>query len=335
MNKYKAMTVIREQVVNDVNHAAWRINKAKILNLPQENELTQRDTTISYKDVLYDVDFTTWKVANVRMADNKEAASEAQTDQENERWFQRQYKVAVEHMRDALRPHVYLNTDVVSDGDNTLSFRFSNAWTGSISALMSYIHHYIVDFILYEWFRMTLPNEAASYLSTSQDWEKKAVSEAQSEEENFDWFERQLATAVENIKDRLRWCISSCDHLGTIVDNTIKTGTITYGEEGNPSVAQDPASFADDIAFLDAPAEICVPLPEHVLRFSFSPAWKGNFESLGNYIHRYIVDFILYEWYKITLPAAASVYLASAEQWKDKIVNEARSEDVRNVFFRL
>lgn len=335
MDKYKAMTVIREQVVNDVNHAAWRTNKAKVLNLPQDSANNPKQATISYKDVLYDVDFITWKVANVRMADNKEAASEAQTDKDNERWFQRQYKVAVEHMRDTLRPHIYLNAEVVGDGDNTLLFRFSNAWTGSISALMSYIHHYIVDFILYEWFRMTMPNEASSYLTTSEDWKAKAINEAHSEEENFDWFERQLATAVESIKDRLRWCISSCEHLGTIVDDTIKTSVIAYGEEGNPSVAQDPNSFADDEAFLDAPSEIHIPVPEHVFRFRFSPEWKGNFESLGNYIHRYIVDFILYEWFKITLPAAAAVYLTSAEQWKDKIINEARSEDVRGVYFRL
>lgn len=329
------MIVIREQVINDVNHAAWRTNKTKVLNLPQEDGGAPINTTISYKNVLYDVDFTTWKIANVRMADNKEAASEAQTDQENERWFQRQYKVAVEHVRDTLRPHVYLNAEIKGNDDNTLQFRFSKAWTGSISALMSYIHHYIVDFILYEWFRLTMPNEAASFLTTSEDWKAKALTEAQSEEENFDWFERQLATAVENIKDRLRWCLNPCEHLGTIVDDTIKKRAIAYGEDGNPPVENDPNSFTDDEAFLDAPAEVYVPVPEHIFRFKFSNVWKGNFEALGNYIHRYIVDFILYEWFKISLPSAAAVYLASAEQWKDKIVNEARSEDVRNVFFRL
>lgn len=333
MNKYKAMTVIREQVVNDVNHAAWRTNKAKVLNLPQDSANNPKQATISYMDVLYDVDFITWKVANVRMADNKEAASEAQTDKENERWFQRQYKVAVEHVRDTLRPHIYLNVEVVGDGDNTLLFRFSNAWTGSISALMSYIHHYIVDFILYEWFRMTMPNEASSYLTTSEDWKAKAVGEAQSEEENFDWFERQLATAVDHLKGRLRWCIH--EHTGSIIDNTIKTKAIPYGDEGYPEIEQDASSFADDEAFLDAPAEKHVPIPEHTFRFRFSDAWRGNFESLGNYIHRYIVDYILYEWFKITLPSEAPAYLTSAEQWEGKIINEARSEDVRNVYFRL
>jgi hypothetical protein len=333
--KYKAMIVIREQVINDVNHAAWRTNKTKVLNLPQENGVAPINTTISYEDVLYDVDFTTWKMANVRMADNKEAASEAQTDKENERWFQRQYKVAIEHVRDTLRPHVYLNAEIKENDDNTFQFRFSKAWTGSISALMSYIHHYIVDFILYEWFRLTMPNEAASFLTTSEDWKAKALTEAQSEEENFDWFERQLATAVDYLKGSLRWCVSPCEHLGTIVDNTIKTKAITYGEAGNPSVAHDPDSFADDEAFLDAPSEVYVPIPEHVFRFKFSDAWRGNFESLGSYIHRYIVDYILYEWFKNTMPNEAAAYLTSAAEWERKMIHEARSEDVSNVFFRL
>jgi hypothetical protein len=333
--KYKAMIVIREQVINDVNHAAWRTNKTKVLNLPQENGVAPINTTISYEDVLYDVDFTTWKMANVRMADNKEAASEAQTDKENERWFQRQYKVAIEHVRDTLRPHVYLNAEIKENDDNTFQFRFSKAWTGSISALMSYIHHYIVDFILYEWFRLTMPNEAASFITTSEDWKAKALTEAQSEEENFDWFERQLATAVDYLKGSLRWCVSPCEHLGTIVDNTIKTKAITYGEAGNPSVAHDPDSFADDEAFLDAPSEVYVPIPEHVFRFKFSDAWRGNFESLGSYIHRYIVDYILYEWFKSTMPNEAAAYLTSAAEWERKMIHEARSEDVSNVFFRL
>lgn len=163
--------------------------------------------------------------------------------------------------------------------------------------------------------------------------EPEAQSEAQTDDEGHEWFERQLATAVDHLKGRLRWCIN--EHLGTIIDDTIKKKELAYGDEEYPSVSQDPSSFADDEAFLEAPAEKHVPMPEHTFRFTFSPSWRGNFESLGNYIHRYIVDYILYEWFKITLPSEAAVYLTSAEQWESKIINEARSEDVRNVFFRL
>ena len=329
----KALTIKRDEVIRDINHESWRAAKAKILNMPQHSSDNAQNGTIIYEDVLYDVDFTTWKMANVRMADNKEAASEAQTDEQNKLWFQRQYKVAVEHVRDILRPHVYIDKEISNSEDNILAFRFSTAWTGSISALMSYIHHYIVDFILYEWFRMTMPNDAAAYLASAEDWKAKAVSETQSEEENFDWFERQLATAVDHLKGSLTWCIA--EHKGTITDNSIKQQHITYGDEGYPMMEQDYSSFDDDEAFLDAPAEKTEPLPEHVFRFKFSDTWRGNFNALSNYIHRYIVDYILYEWFKITLPNEASTYLMSADAWENKVINEARSEDVSNVYFRL
>ena len=163
--------------------------------------------------------------------------------------------------------------------------------------------------------------------------EPESQAEAQTDDESKEWFERQLATAVDHLKGQLRWCIR--EHTGTIIDNTIKTKVLIYGEEDYPAVGQDPSTFEDDEAFLDAPKEKHIPIPEHIFRFRFSDSWRGNFEALGNYIHRYIVDYILYEWFKMTLPSEASVYLASAGQWESKIINEARSEDVRDVFFRL
>ena len=163
--------------------------------------------------------------------------------------------------------------------------------------------------------------------------EPEAQAEVQTDDESHAWFERMLATAVDHLKGSLRWCIR--EHTGTIVDNTIKRKTITYGDEELPEVEQDPTSFDDDMESLGSPAEIEVTIPEYTFRFAFSHTWRGNFESLGNYIHRYIVDYILYEWFKMTLPNEASTYLASATGWERKIINEARSEDVSNVYFRL
>lgn len=163
--------------------------------------------------------------------------------------------------------------------------------------------------------------------------EPEAQAEAQHDDESHEWFERQLASAVDRIKGQLRWCIR--EHMGTIVDNTIKDKAIAYGDDGYPATPQDAASFNDDAAFLDAPAEIHVPLPEHTFRFAFSDTWRGSLEALANHIHRHVVDYILYEWFRMTLPSEASSYLASSELWMDKIINEARSEDVRNVYFRL
>lgn len=163
--------------------------------------------------------------------------------------------------------------------------------------------------------------------------EPEAQAEAQTDDESHAWFERMLQTAVDHLKGSLRWCIR--EHLGTITDNTIKRKSITYGDEGYPEIEQDANSFEDDEAFLDAPSEIKVTIPEYTLRFAFSDEWRGSFESMSNYIHRYIVDYILYEWFKMTLPNEAATYLASSTEWESKIINEARSEDVRNVYFRL
>jgi hypothetical protein len=160
-----------------------------------------------------------------------------------------------------------------------------------------------------------------------------AQAEAQTDDENHAWFERQLATAVDHLKGKLKWCIH--EHTGTITDNTIKTYGIPYGEEGNEEIEQDPTEFYDDFEFIEAPARKHIPIPKHVFRFRFSDAWQGNFEALSNYIHRYIVDYILYEWFKITMPNEAAAYLVSSDAWESKVINEARNEKVSNVYFRL
>lgn len=327
--KYKAFIVKSKEVVRDVNHLSWKTDKTKVVEL--KPCVSQKSSTIAYQDVLYDVDYASWKIANVRIADDKLRA-EAQTDEENLRWFKRQYKIAIQHIYDMLNT-LAVKQDVADDSDNTISFLFPVEWAGNIDVLAGYMHHYVVDYILAQWFAMTMPDEANRYMLSVEAWKGKIIEEAHSENNSNDWFERQLATAVDHLKGKLRWCIR--EHLGTIVDNTIKKKELVYGDCGYPEVKDDCASFDDDIAFLDAPSEREIPIPEHVFRFMFSDAWRGNFESLCNYIHRYIVDYILHEYYKQTLPNEATVYLTSAEAWESKVVNEARSEDVSNVYFRL
>lgn len=330
-NKYKALSIHRDEIIKDINHQSWRTSKEYIIS-GNTNNVADASIQVVYDDVLYDVDYTTWKIANVRITDS-ESRAEAQTDGGNEKWHKRHYKLAVEQVKSILRPFLS-NTNSVSDSEtNTIQLRFSNKWTGSFDVIQNCVHHFVVDTILAEWFSMTMPDAAASHVASVESWKEKMLNEAHSEEVNYDWFERQLATAVDHMKGELSWCIA--EHTGTIVDNTIKQHAIPYGSPDYPAVEQDFPSFEDDIEFLEAPAEKYVPIPEHIFKFKFSDTWRGNFEALGNYIHRYIVDYILYEWFKMTLPSEASVYLASAGQWESKIINEARSEDVRDVFFRL
>ena len=87
--------------------------------------------------------------------------------------------------------------------------------------------------------------------------EAEARAEAQTDDEGRIWFERMLATAVDHLKAKLRWCID--EYTGTIVDNSIKQRTVTYGEEDYPEVEQDYDSFSDDATALDSPAEIKLP----------------------------------------------------------------------------
>ena len=131
---------------------------------------------LNYDNILYDVDYTTWKVAKCRVVD-PQAQAEAQTDNENMRWFNRQYETAVEHIKSRLRAYV-VPTEDISD----ITFKFGDTWRGNISSLMTYIHRYIVDYILYEWFKMTMPNEAPAYLTSADAWEYKAILEARSED---------------------------------------------------------------------------------------------------------------------------------------------------------
>lgn len=132
--------------------------------------------SIDQSDVLYDVNYTTWKVAKCRITD-PQMQSESQTDNENDRWFTRQYETAIDHIKSRLQAYVR-PTEEISD----FLFSFPEGWRGNVSSLMTYIHRYIVDYILYEWFKMTMPNEAATYLTSADAWEYKAILEARNED---------------------------------------------------------------------------------------------------------------------------------------------------------
>ena len=273
-------TIDRNIIIRDINHQAWRISKERII---KEHDTQDPVAHICYDDILYDVDYTSWKVANVRIAE-PENRHEAQTDGSNERWFRRQYKSAISQVRDILRPFLYMDDPVEDCVDNDLRFRFPDTWCGSISVIEGYINQFITDYILAQWFAMTIPDEAATHLALAEQHKQAILDEAHSEDLNDEWLTLQLNTATQHVAAILRWCCN-------LNDNT----------------------FA----------------------FSFPEEWRGSFSSLTTYIYRYVVDYIMHEWYKPSTPDTSATFLASATNWEDKIINEARSEDVRNVFFRL
>lgn len=137
--------------------------------------MIQYQETVNQNEILYNVNFVTWKVAKCRIAEI-EAQAEAQTDGENTRWFNNEYDTAVEYIKSKLQAYI------VPTEDDTFHFAFPEAWRGNIKALMTYIHRFIANYILYEWFKMTIPNEAATYLASATDWEDKIINEARSED---------------------------------------------------------------------------------------------------------------------------------------------------------
>ena len=133
-----------------------------------------KDITLSDNGILYDVNFVSWKTAKCRIVE-PEAQSEAQTDEESQIWFNRQKETAIATLKAKLKW-------CAKEENGKFSFTFPDTWRGNFESLSNYIHRYIVDYILYEWFKMTLPSEAAAYLTSADTWESKVINEARSED---------------------------------------------------------------------------------------------------------------------------------------------------------
>jgi hypothetical protein len=311
--------------------------------------------------------------------------NEAHSENKNVEWFNSQYITALEQVRDRMRAYIYLDAEPEAS-DYTFRFRFPVQWRGNLSSIHRYIHKYVVNTILAEWFAMNPSINEKEYSDAAADWMRQLAEEAQSEYDNYDWFVAQRETSINRITDILRWCarkniVIYFHGIFNSNDEDWNLNTVDYAPHNpNAKVVFDPAS--GKFCMVEISPAIDAPVVEAVfytkfdgyekygvdaiyydergksaysysngklselkdkqidsegvrIDFTFSSSWKGNFESLGNYIHRYIVDYILYEWFKMTLPSEATVYLASADQWENKVINEARSDDVRNVFFRL
>ena len=53
-------------------------------------------------ELVYDIDFISWKVAKCRVSENAEAQAEAQTDGESTGWLNRYIETAVDNVKSAL-----------------------------------------------------------------------------------------------------------------------------------------------------------------------------------------------------------------------------------------
>lgn len=315
---------------------------------------------------------------------NEKIIAEAKSEDQNIKWFNHMWSTAINQVKDDLRFCIKLDDKDVSSSDYTFNFRFKDGWKGSISVMKDYIRRYVVDYILSEWAKVNGVDKS-QYSDTSVVWRDKIIAEAKSEDKNLKWFNRMWATAITQIKDELRFCIelndtdvSSGDYTfqfrfqdgwrGSIsaIGNYIHRYVVDYilnewakrtqsdalkismadVENWSAKIISEAHSEEDNTLWfygqLDAAMsnivsklKWCASKSGNAIDFTLSPTWKGNFDSLSKYIHRYIVNFILYEWFRMSQPSEAEAYLTSADSLESEVINEARSEDVSNVYFRL
>lgn len=117
------------------------------------------------------------------------------------------------------------------------------------------------------------------------------------ETEVEDWLVRQIETAIDNVHGELNWC---CVEWNRFVDDELYE------------------------------------LPEEwAIHFHFSRMWAGSIKGLRTKIHKYITEYILWQWYRAAMPNGSNVYKAEAEEWLQKAYQEARSERVQLEPFRL
>lgn len=135
-------------------------------------------------EVEYDVDFISWKVARCRVLDNDEQRAEAQTDKENGDWLTRKIELAVSEAKRLLSAYVdeypsRMRTDEPGKEEEfTVVLRMERGWRGDVGRMNRFFYEYVVNYVLGEWFKMVMPDEAAAYAALAKDWLNELVNEA-------------------------------------------------------------------------------------------------------------------------------------------------------------
>lgn len=137
-------------------------------------------------EVEYDVNFISWKVAQCRVIENSESKSEVQMDSESHDWLMRQIETAIGNVEAKLSAYMdeygaRLQTNEVEDVNEWIVvLMMEKGWRGNVKRLNSFIHNYVTNFVLSEWFKMTLPEEMSTYVTYANEWLHKAIMEARS-----------------------------------------------------------------------------------------------------------------------------------------------------------
>lgn len=133
-------------------------------------------------EIEYDVDFETWKVGDSSGLDAK-ARSRAETSEETADWMSRQVDNSLSEIGGCLKafsPWVTSRavTDEIEDNREwIINLVMERGWRGDSRRLASYIHRFVVDSVLYAWYRMVEPSRAQIYGRHVEDDKKMVVGE--------------------------------------------------------------------------------------------------------------------------------------------------------------
>lgn len=135
-------------------------------------------------ELVYDIDFISWKVAKCRISETAESRAEAQTDEESADWLDREIEVAVGNVKSELaayvrEPRMRVQTDEAESLDEwNIILEMEPGWRGNVRTLKTNIHQYVVNYVLAHWFDMVLPDEAGKYHLFSDQLLRKVVMSA-------------------------------------------------------------------------------------------------------------------------------------------------------------
>lgn len=139
---------------------------------------------ILLNEILYDVDFVSWKIANCRIEDAQQRA-EAQTDAESKEWIIRQIECAIGEITKCIEAYVigrsrFVSNELKEQPEWNINLHMEEGWNGSPERLSKLIHNAIVSHVLAKWFILVKADEAPTWEADYQQHLQKIAAEARS-----------------------------------------------------------------------------------------------------------------------------------------------------------
>lgn len=149
--------------------------------------------TLLREELIYDIQFEAWKISKTHI-DDKTMQAEAHVNMEADDWIERQIQSAIDRIHGKLARIIPDHSDMLTDRlveipkystddvprDNpepaelfdkpsqyVIPMRLEPNWVISARAIRSWLHKSVTSYVLSEWFSLVLPNKAGDYLMKS------------------------------------------------------------------------------------------------------------------------------------------------------------------------